>query len=174
MINSRDAVGGQLAGFCDDFFDGLRGVFPPHFGDRAERTQTVATFRNLEIGKVPGGDSQPVSIRKRLGRRRSKHGPLLVEMADQTVCHAGHLLASKHAHDMVNRRPRLEQGALIALGKASGHDDASGLALSLEFEHLVNDGKRLRPCRFDETTGVHHDEIGSRRVVDERVSVQFE
>ena len=62
MTQLAHAVGRQLAGFGEHFFDRLGGVLAAHLGNRAERTQPVAAFGDLQKGEVPRRDPQPAAI----------------------------------------------------------------------------------------------------------------
>ena len=106
-----DAVGRQLAGFGDDFFDRLGGVLAAHLGDRAERAEPVAAFGDLQEGEVPRRDPQPGRVGQRLRRRRVEDGPLFVEPADQPVGDLGDLLAAEDADQVVDPGP-LDRAAL--------------------------------------------------------------
>ena len=64
------AVGGQLTGLGDHFFDRLGGVLAAHLRDRAERAQPVAAFGDLQEREMLRRDSQPGRVGQRVGRRR--------------------------------------------------------------------------------------------------------
>ena len=103
------AIGRQFAGFGDDFFHRLRVVLAAHFGNRAERAEPVAAFRDFQKRKVPRRDSQPGRIGQRMRRRGMEDHPLFVKSAEQTVGNLGDFLAAEHADQVIDLRARFEQ-----------------------------------------------------------------
>ena len=122
------------------FGHGFGGVLTAHLGDGAESTQAVATFGDLQVGKMPRRDPQARAIGKRRCGGGAKHAPLLIEAADEAVRNFGDLLAAENADDVIDVGAFFEQGLFFALRQAPGDDYPTRVAAALEIEHFVDRG----------------------------------
>src|SRR5262245_28059093 len=75
---------------------------------------------------------------------------------------------------MVDLGPVAQELLFLPLGQAAGDNDAARAAAALQLQHLVDGGKRLGPRPLDEAAGVDDDEVGSVRLADQLVAVEFE
>ena len=170
------AVGRQLLGLGDHFFDRLGGVLAAHLGDRAERAQPVAAFGDLEIGEMPRRDPQPVAIgRARIGRRAETRSAArrAGRSADRPPC-----VISSRPNTPTRwsiSGPVSSSVFFLPLGQAAGDDHAPRCRpWPLELQHLVDRGERLVPGPLDEPAGVDDHEVGPVRLVHQLVAVELQ
>ncbi len=126
------AVVGQLAGFGDDLFQRLAGMFAAHLGDGAEGAQAVTAFGDLQVREVARRDAQAAAIGQCANRGRAKDRALFGEVSHQPIRHLGDVLATKDADQRVDLGPFGQQGFLLPLGQASRDNHAVRLPGAFE------------------------------------------
>jgi hypothetical protein len=100
-----------------------------HLGDGAEGTQSVATFRNLQVGEMLWGDADAMVIGQRADRCRSKHRPLLLNPTENTIGHVADLFTTKDTDQPIDLWPRLQQRFPLSLGQATRYQNSLDLPL---------------------------------------------
>ncbi len=154
------AVCRELLGLGNDHLDRFGDMLAAHERDGTERTVAVAAFRNLEIGEVPGCDSEPGPVILGLDWRGPEEPTLLRKPAQQPVGDPDNFFATEDSHDVVDIGKPFEQCVFLAFCEATGDHDSLHVPQPLAIDHLLDDADRFPACAFDEPAGVHDHEVG--------------
>ena len=96
---------------------------------------------------------------------------LFVEPAQEPVGHAGDLVASENADDVVDLGKLLEQSLFLPLGQAAGDDHPPDVPRPLALEHLFDHADRFAPGGVDEPARVDDHQVGRLRIGHQRIAV---
>ena len=165
------AVGYQLTGFLQHFFDGLGDVLATHFGDGTVRTEPVAALTDLQVGKVPGGDAEAGGVFKGTYWCGAKDTALLGHLGDGPVHHLDDFLTPENTDDLIDFRHLFQQHFTLAFGHATRHDDRSDPSGFLQRQHLPDDAQRFLPGRFDEPAGVDDHDVRTVGIRLQRITI---